>query len=131
VLYWRLSTGGESRKEAAEIGDVAEMTIYRWLAREDFRKAWDDPESWAKVHVRKQRSGLELKSLATMHSILDDPEVAPGTRAETAVKALQDIRQTRANETAAEVGRTLLEEFDRWRIRSGEILGDGNGTEAE
>lgn len=124
VLYWRLTTGFDSHLEAAEIGGVSDRTIRRWLGREDFKAAWDDPNSWAKVYVRNQRAGLELKSIWKMHLLLDDTSgaVSPGTQAEVAKNALQDIRQVRAGESDAQLGQVLRESFERWAKGSAAML---------
>jgi hypothetical protein len=100
ALYWRMTTGGENRSEAAEVAGVDERQIYRWLNQPAFRQAWDDPESWARTEVRRQRNGLEYKALLAAHVLLDDAQTPATVRADVIGKALTDARQERARETA-------------------------------
>lgn len=120
ALYWRWTTGGEDRAEAAEVAGVSDRQVYRWLNRPDFRAAWDDPEAWAQREVRRQRNGLEYKSLLTLHTILDS-DAGPSIKVDAASKALTDARQTRALDTQpARAGLSAyLEELGR---ESAEIL---------
>jgi hypothetical protein len=125
VLYWRWVTGGQNRSEAAEIAGVTVNTIYVWLRSEDFRKHWDNPESWAQAEIRSQRAGLELKALHKAHELLDAPDerVSPAVKADVMAKSLTDVRQTKQLETGHAAGEAWAAMLEQWARRSAEILG--------
>ena len=131
ALYWRLTTGGESHLEAAEVAGVTDRQVRRWLERPDFKAAWNEPESWARTEVRKQRAGLEYKALLRAHLLLDSDATPPSVAADVIGKALTDARQTRAGEATQgqlQAVRLILAE---WRVAGEQILKEGETGSGE
>lgn len=106
-----------TKAEAAQHAGIAEATLYRWLADDDFRAALNKAEAHAINEAVRHLVRLQTKAAQTIEAILDDPESPPGIRLRAALgvfSAMIKLREFAILETRmAELEKRVDEQLER------------------